>query len=95
MVKAYPGIEAYSRWMKPMNYFDSVINGVPVKGLLSTGNIVVFDEALRPIGRATPNMLLGILEMEMKNGNDTYYRFLTENNLQRWVNSNQVKILQP
>ena len=95
MVKAYPGIEAYSRWMKPMNHFDSGVNGAPVKGLLSTGNIVVFDEALRPVGRATPNMLLGILEMEMKNGNDTYYRFLTENNLQRWVNSHQVKILQP
>jgi hypothetical protein len=99
MLRAYPGIEAYSRWMKPLDYYDKQVKGLwgitTGKGLVSTGFITVFDEELRPVGRATPDMLLGVLEMELKNGQETYYRFRTENNRPRWVNSQQVKILQP
>ena len=95
MQKAYPGTEFYTRWMKPIGYFESGMNGSSAIGLVSTGHLTVFDETLQPIGHASPNMLLGILEMEMRNGKDTYYRFLTENNLQRWVKSHQVKLLHP
>jgi hypothetical protein len=63
---------------------------------MSTGHIVVFDEELRPVGRADPDMLLGVLEMELKNGQDNpITAFAQQNNRPRWVNSQQVKILQP
>ena len=85
--------------MKPLDYYDKQVKGLlgiaPGKGLVSTGFITVFDEELQPVGRAIPDMLLGVLEMELKNGQETYYRFRTENNRPRWVNSQQVKILQP
>ena len=98
MRSAYPGIEGYSRWMMPLNYYDKPVNGFQgnaAKGLVATDHIVVYDEQMRPVGRAEPDMLLGILEVELKNGRQSYYRFRTQNNRQRWVNSQQVKILQP
>jgi hypothetical protein len=72
MRSAYPGIEGYSRWMMPLRLLrqagERFVGEFAAKGLMSTGHIVVYDEQMRPVGRADPDMLLGVLEVELKNG---------------------------
>lgn len=102
MFDKYPSTLNYTPWMKPLDYFDPVVKkdksvkGLTIKPgrLVTVGQVQILNEKLQPIDMVDSNMLLGVLEMSMNAGKEKYYKFRTIQNLNRWANARNIKIIE-
>jgi hypothetical protein len=98
----YPATKTAVAYLKPLDYYDpkpqdpkkKPVNGVPLRVVVTNKATEVLGEKLQPVAQVTARTLLGAFTGSLNTGSKKYVKFLTASSTERWVDANDIQILE-